>query len=883
MSLQIGQQLGSYEITSLIGKGGMGEVYRARDSKLKRDVAIKVLPETFSQEADRVSRFQREAEVLASLNHTNIAGIHDLHETDGFRFLVMELVEGETLAERIKRGPIPVDESLGIAKQICEALEAAHEKGIIHRDLKPANVKITPDGKVKVLDFGLAKAFANEPANTALSNSPTLSMAATNAGVILGTAAYMAPEQAKGKEVDRRTDIFAFGVVLYEMLTGRQAFEGEDLGDILGAVLKSEPDWNRLPASVPGRIRELLRLCLQKDAKKRRQTATDVRIDIEQALAEPAAMPAATAARGGRLAWIASLAVAAVLIVAMAIPTVRHLREAPAIAPEMRFEVQTAPQGDNWIALSPDGQLLVFGGLAGGKWQLWIRPLDSVTARPLGGTEGAAYPFWSPDSRSLGFFSDGKLKRIDIGGGPVQTLVSAPEPRGGSWGKDGTIIFAPVISGPLYRIPAIGGEPAEVTHLEPGQNNHRFPSFLPDGRNFLYLEPRNDKSPPALYVNALNSASAKRLIDADSMAVYGPPGFLFFRRQQTLLAQRFDLEKLEMTGDPFPVAEGVLASANAGSLTVSATVTGTVAYRTGTAVRRRLVWFDRSGKEIGAISAPNSSLFNPQLPELSPDGTRVAIQNTVNGNVDIWFAEISRGVTTRFTTDTGYDQWPLWSPDGSRVVFSSDRKGNFDLYAASSNGTGMEEPLLENPGTTAATSWSSDNRFILYSQQDSKTGFDIWALPLSGDRKAFPVANRNFDELGGQFSKDMRWIAYQSNESGRFEIFVQPFPGPGGKLQISTSGGTAPRWRDDGKELFYVSPEGTLMSVPIAVSSGGKTIEPGTSVPLISGRIEIGAYTGADKPHYAVTADGQRFLLVVPGEDTPPPITVILNWRPPAR
>ncbi len=885
----IGTKLAHYEITCHLGSGGMGDVYQASDSKLGRNVAIKLLPEAFTHDADRAARFEREARLLASLNHPNIAAIHGIEESGGRKFLVMEFVPGDTLAGRIKRGPIPVSEALGIAKQIAEALEAAHdsEKAIIHRDLKPANIKITHDGKVKVLDFGLAKVYAAQTADTNLSQSPTISMAATMQGVILGTPAYMSPEQARGKTVDARSDVWAFGCVLYEMLAGKPAFDGESAVEILGGIMKADPDWTLLPEGAPPLIRSLLRRCLRRDRNRRLRDIGDARIEIEEALNEPPSAGATgiSPKRVKRVAWIiAGVAFLAIPVAfAAGILERNYFRRAPATAPEMRFEVQTAPQGDNWIALSPDGQLLVFGGLAGGKWQLWIRPLDSVTARPLTGTESAAYPFWSSDSRSIGFFSEGKLKRIDIAGGPAQTLAGAPEPRGGSWGKDGTIIFAPVISGPIYRIPAKGGEPAEATRLEPGQNNHRFPSFLPDGRNFLYTDQRGDDSPRAVYMNALGSAAARRVVNSDSMVVYGPAGFLFFLRQQTLLAQLFDLEKLEITGDPFPVAEGVVESANTGSLAVSATAKGTVTYRTGTAVRRRLVWFDRSGKEIGAISAANSSLSNPQMPELSPDGTRVAVQNNVNGNVDIWFAEISRGVTTRFTTLTAFDQWPLWSPDGSRVVFSSDRKGNFDLYAASSNGTGMEEPLLENPGTTAATSWSSDNRFILYSQQDSKTGFDIWALPLSGDRKAFPVANRNFDELGGQFSKDMRWIAYQSNESGRFEIIVQPFPGPGGKRQISIGGGTAPRWRDDGKELFYVSPEGTLMSVPIAVSPGGKTIEPGTAVPLISGRIEIGAYTGAEKPHYAVTADGKRFLLVVPADETPRPITVILNWRPPAR
>jgi eukaryotic-like serine/threonine-protein kinase len=499
MAIQIGAQLGSHEITALLGKGGMGEVYRARDTKLKREVAIKVLPDEFSRDSERVSRFQREAEVLASLNHPNVAAIYDLQEAQGSRFLVLELVEGETLAERFARGPIPLDEALEIAKHICEGLEAAHEKGVIHRDLKPSNVKITPDGTVKVLDFGLAKGMESKP-TSALSNSPTLiSAAGTNAGVILGTAAYMSPEQAKGKTVGRRGDIWAFGCVLYEMLTGQQAFRGEDVTEILARVLEREPNWALIPANVPLQIQKLLRLCLQKDSRKRRSDAADVRIDIEQALSEPlipAGLPA-PAPRRERL-WISVAGVLLIAIAALSVPALRYFRETA--QPEIRVEVNTPPTADPLsFAISPDGRRLVFVASNDGKSQLWVRALDSLAAQPLAGTEGASFPFWSPDSASIGFFADGKLKRIDIVGGATQMLANAPNGRGGAWNRQGIIVFGLGV-GPLSRVAATGGEPVTVTRLASDESAHKFPQFLPDDRHFIYIA----QGPQAVYLGALD-------------------------------------------------------------------------------------------------------------------------------------------------------------------------------------------------------------------------------------------------------------------------------------------------------------------------------------------------------------------------------------------
>jgi Tol biopolymer transport system component len=898
----IGSTLAHYQITRHLGSGGFGDVYQATDSKLGRSVAIKLLPEAFARDAERVARFQREARVLASLNHPNIAAIYGLEESGGRSFLVMEFVPGETLAERIKRGAIPVEEALGIAAQIAEALEAAHEseKAIIHRDLKLANVMITPDGKIKVLDFGLAKAYAPDPADVSLSNSPTLSAAATNAGVILGTVAYMSPEQAKGLTVDRRTDIFAFGAVLYEMLTGRQAFQGDTVGDILAAVIRAEPDWKRLPGSVPLRVRELLRLCLQKDVKKRRQTAADVRIDIGQALAEPvAAMPAATPARSSRLAWI--VAAAAVLVaVALALPAVRQLGETPPPSqPEMRTEIVTPATTDPIsFALSPDGRQLAFVASGDGEPRLWLRPLAATSSQPLAGTEGAANPFWSPDSRSVGFFAAGKLKRLDIGGGLPQTLASAGAGRGGAWSPDGVILFVPTAVSPIFRVSAGGGDAVAVTKVDASrQITHRFPQFMPGGRQFLFYATGLPDA-QGTYLGSLDAPETKRLTAADTAGVYAPPGWLLYVRQGTLVARRFDASRGELTGDPVTVADPVsVIPGSAGAFSVSAA--GLVSYRAGGASRRQLVWFDRSGKTLGTLGAPDENgLANP---DLSPDGRRVVVDRVVQGNTDIWLLDAAR--TTRFTFAATNETFPSWSPDASQIVFRSIRKGGAnDLYQKPSNGAGIEEVLVESPQDKSPSDWSAAG--ILYQNFDPKTGYDLWVLPISGAREAqarqgtavnsagpagrspqeitgdppWAFLKTEFEERHGQFSPDGRWVAYRSDESGRLEVYVRPFPGPGGQWQVSTAGGIAPRWRPDGKELYYIAPDSRMMAVPITTQ--GATLEPGTPVALFQTRI-FGGGAYPNRQQYDVAPDG-RFLINTAEETDASPITLLQNWMPPA-
>jgi serine/threonine protein kinase/Tol biopolymer transport system component len=868
MAFSAGTRIGPYEITSPLGEGGMGVVYRAHDTKLGRDVAIKALPDAFASDADRLQRFQREAQVLASLNHPNIAQIYGLEESDKTRCIVMELVEGTTLQERLRREPIPLDQALPMASQIATALEAAHERGIIHRDLKPANIKLTQDGKVKVLDFGLAKAFEPEHSPT-LSNSPTL-IGASAPGVILGTAAYMSPEQARGKEGDRRTDIWAFGCVLYEMLAGRAAFEGETIGEILGGVFKTEPDWRRLPAETPEAIRRLLKRCLQKDRSRRLNSANDVRIEIDEALSAPAVVvpPDEAPLRQPRLAWF----VAVIAMLAFASIAIVHFREKPAAdPPEMRVEISTpSTTAPLEFALSPDGRYIVFVASGDGPQRLWLRALDKTDAQPMAGTEGADFPFWSADSRSIGFFATGKLQRIDVAGGPPQPLANVAAPTGGTWNADGTILFGGFLS-PLFRIEASGGKkPVAVIRIDQSQVSYRYPHFLPDGRHFLFYEVTPDAS--SIYLGSLDGGEPKRLAAADSAGTYLAPGMIAFTRQTTLFAQHLDLKRGELTGDPVRIADSV-GSNGVGLGGFSTSADGRLAYRGGGGPLRQLKWYDRTGKATGVAGEPDSS--TPLHPELSPDGTHVAVQRTVRGDIDVWLMDLIRGGLTRFTFDPANDGAPLWSPDGTRIVFLSTRKGPSNLYLKPSSGEGAEELLLETPNHKYPQDWSKDGRYLLYGETDPKTGRDLWAFPMTGnDRKPIAVVKTPFEELNGQFSPDGRWVAYETNESGRFEIVVQAFPVSRGKSPVSTGGGIQPRWRADGKELYFIAPDGKLMAAPITAT--GATFIAGTAVALFPASLPTSII---NRQQYMVSRDG-RFLLNQPVEaSTTTPITLILNWR----
>jgi Tol biopolymer transport system component len=887
MSVDVGTRLGSLEITALLGKGGMGEVYRARDTKLKRDVAIKILPDDFARDADRVARFRREAEVLASLSHQNIAGIHDLQHSGETQFLVLELVEGPTLAERIGQGSIPVDEVPPLAKQIADALEYAHEHAVMHRDLKPSNIKLKSEGTVKVLDFGLAKVLNEDARSPVTSNSPTLSLAATQAGVILGTAAYMSPEQAKGKEVDRRADIWSFGVVVYEMLTGKMAFSGDTVSETMAAVMLKEPDWDALPKNTPSRLRELMRRCLVKEPQNRLRDIGDARLAIEEMIAHPEAdateieLGLRLERQRGRRGLVSALVLVTLIALVLAVPTVMHFREAPPAAlPEIRTEIVTPATSDPIsFAVSPDGRQLVFVASGEGQPRLWLRPLDAAVAQPLAGTEGGRLPFWSPDSRSIGFFAAGKLKRIDTNGGSPQTLAEAAPGVGGTWSPDGVILFGVTNTNkPLFRVLASGGEATPVTKLvRPSQSGHRSPHFLPGGRQFLFYVAGTEEA-RGIYLGSLDSPEFKRLTPADSHGTFIPPGWLLFMRQATLVARRLDLALAKLQGDPVTVADsvGLDDTFTLGAFSVSAG--GLVLYRTGAAAKSRLIWFDRMGKSLGAFNAGDEN--SVASPELSLDGRRVALRHTVQNNSDVYLLD-SVG-PTRFTFDPSDHRYPVWSPDGKWIAFSSNRKGVYDLYKKSSSGGG-EVLLLESPLTKNLDDWSPDGRSILYNAEDPKSGRDLFVLPLDENGnpgKPIEFLKTNFQEHRGQFSPNGHWVAYVSDQSGQPDIWVRPFPGPGGEWQVSTGGGVQPRWRQDGKELYYISSDGTLMGVPVTIKAA--VFERGTPTPLFQTKIAGGpeAYI---RPQYDVAADG-RFLINVTTEDAvTSPIMVLLNWKPPAK
>jgi serine/threonine protein kinase len=848
----------------------MGEVYRARDSKLKRDVAIKILPNEFSSDARRVSRFQREAEVLASLNHPHIGAIYDLAHFGESQFLILELVEGETLADRISRGPIALQEALPIAQQIAGALEAAHEKGIVHRDLKPANIKIRPDGTVKVLDFGLAK--VREGAGTDQMNSPTI-LSISEPGMLLGTAAYMSPEQAKGKDADRTSDVWAFGCVLFEMLTGRRAFKGESSGEILAAVLKEEPGLDRVPWETPQSIRRLLRRGLQKDPRFRLHDMADVRLEIEEALSGSIPDGVQSLPRSkDRLRWIAALAFVSVIA---AIAILFSFRPSPA-PPERRLEITTPPTKDPaGIALSSDGEKVVFIATSEGRSKLWVRSLDSVSSRPLPGTDAARGPFWSPDSRSIGFFSGGKLRRIDIEGELVQPLADA-DSRGGSWNQDGVIIFVKNAEGPIFRVASSGGEEAiPVTKLDPPrQSSHRYPQFLPDGRHFLYYA---YGTAPGTYVGQLDGSEPKKLDMAGMAAVYAASGHLLFMHQETLFAQKFDPVKLELTGDAFVIVEGGLAYDPATLVALSTSAAGPIAYRPRSG-RRQFIWFDRSGTETGRVGEPEDGRTGNPSP--TPFWDRIALQRTIRDESSIWLLETERGVLSRLSEGkTGV--FPVLSPDGSRIVFTSDRDGLLDLYWKSVDQAGDDEPLLKTAQGKVANDWSRDGKFLLYiSNADPKIGLPqtMWALPIDGDRSKLTKITERAGM--GKFSPDVEWVSYVTLGASP-EIYVQSFPYGNYKQLLSVGGGSQGKWRSDGKEFFYIAPDGWLMAVPIRPGSDGKPIKPGKPARLFPTRLGSPVGTFWNTAQYLVSDDGQKFLMnTVIEEEGSSPIEIILNWRP---
>ncbi len=856
MTLAPFTKLGPYEVVSLLGAGGMGEVYRAKDPRLNREVAVKVLPEDLFEGEERRQRFEREAKLLATLNHPGIASIYSFEEipsssslspSSSRHILVMELAAGEGLDRKISRGPLALEESLSLARQIAEALEAAHEKGIVHRDLKPANVVVSDEGRVKLLDFGLAKAFESENGSSPeISHSPTLTARATAAGVILGTAAYMSPEQARGKPVDKRADVWAFGVVLFEMLAGKRLFQGETVSDTLAAVLREPVDFGQLPPSTPPSVRVLLERCLERDPKQRLQAIGESRIALERTIAgSSGVLPAAfretaPVARAGKLplylSWalaVACAAAAGALALRPRGPDVRVYRATINPPEGTTFVFDTTQPGPP--VLSPDGRRLAFTARgADSKVRLYVRALDSTEAQPLEGTEGAQYPFWSPDSRFVAFGADQKLKRIDASGGPPSTLCTTTDfPKGGSWSPAGVIVFAPAAGSALHIVSENGGESKPITKFDAkrGDNSHRMPFFLPDGKHFLFLARLSNAQPAEgnqVLVGSVDGGEPKAILRSSAAAEYAS-GRLLFLRDRALMAQSFDVARLALEGEAHPVAENVSMLAGAARALFSVSQNGVLVAQIGEAVvvGAQLEWTDRAGKVLGTLAdrAPYDEV------SVSPDARTVAVSaiDLKAGTHDIWLCDVGRNLKTRFTFEPGEELTPRWSPDG---------------------------------------------KLLAYTELGSDTNFDVWILPLTGDRKPYPFLKTSFAESNAAFSPDGRWIAYNSNESGRTEVYVTPFPGPGRKWQVSVQGGAYPSWREGGREILYQELQtNRVFSVPVALK--GDTPDFGRAMPLFVATPPLAGIAA----RFDTTADGKKFILIRSNQtrDTGS-LTLVVNW-----
>jgi Tol biopolymer transport system component len=890
MALAPHSRLGPYEILDPIGSGGVGEVYKARDTRLNRTVAVKVLSPEFAADPEFRERFDREARAVSALDHPHICALYDVGEQDGLAFLVMQYLEGETLAARIARGAMPLREALPIAIQVAEALNDAHHAGLIHRDLKPANIMLVRNGSgpadAKLLDFGLAHTTTpgtSAPPST-LTAAPTVSAPLTVHGGIAGTWQYMAPELLEGKEPDARTDIFAFGCVLFEMLTGRKAFDGKTQAAVIGAIMRSEPPVVSAaqPSALPA-LDRLVRKSLAKDPEHRWQTAYDLLDELKwiQEAGDRAPLPdhrtAPAAGRGP--AWaiavvllITSLGLAAALLFNRPAADTRVFRSA--FAPPANL---AGPVGGR-LAVSPDGRRLAFVAPASGSraTMLWIRSLDGLSAQPLAGTEGGLAPFWSPDSRFIGFVAEGRLKKIDASGGPVMTLTAAADPIPGTWSEDDVILFSAANSftsgGPILRVSAAGGTPVPATTVDSkAGETHTYPRFLPDGRHFLFLVGSQQSS--ATYVARLDSSERTKLLDGFANVEYAN-GHLLFVRNGSLMAQPFDAGRRSLSGEAVPIADqivtgvgrqtavGVFAAARSGVIAYQATVS------TG---ESQLLWFDRAGKQVGALG--ERAPFGSEI-TLSPDGTRAAVVVLQAGsNFDVWLFDVMRGLRTKFTFEQAVEHNPVWSPDSSHIAFASNRTGVYDLYEKAADLSGSEEMLLTDSSNKYPETFSPDGRFLIYwnfTPTSATTTNDLWVLPLSGDHKPYPLTQTPFTEYRAQFSPDGHWVAYASNESGRFEVYAVAFPGPGGKRQVSTAGGSDPRWRGDGRELFYVTDSNTLMAAP--VKSTADRLDVGEVRPLFDVKPPNG------RAFYDVTRDGQRFLVNTSGEAPVMPLAIVVNW-----
>ena len=869
----------------------MGEVYRARDVRLGRDVAVKVLPSSFATDPQRLARFEQEARAAAALNHPVILAVHDIGSHDGAPYIVSELLDGTTLRDRIT-GPMPIRKVLDYAVQLAHGLAAAHERAIVHRDLKPENVFITSDGRIKILDFGLAKLTQPETMASGVSVLPTAFAAApispdTLPGVVLGTLGYMSPEQVRGQNADHRTDIFAFGAILYEMVTGVRAFRGDTSADAMSAILaKDPPEISATDGRVPPGLARIVDRCLEKNASARFQSTRDLAFALE-ALTSQSEVRASQDSQAGttqrvtgpRRLWVAWSVAALALVAATVFAGLYARAGIPPADRTLRFQIP--PPGvatAEMFTISPDGKAIAFVASKGGPDQIWVRSLDALEPRPLSGTDGASYPFWSADGTYLGFFAQGKLKKIAAAGGPPQTLCDSPSGRGGTWNRNGVILFSAGPTSTILSVSDAGGMPSPVTMLTGGElDGHRFPKFLPDGVHFLYNAGSNKPERAGVYVAALDGSPPARLLPDQTNAAYtigdDGLGYLLFRRDETLMARRFEAETRSFAGDIFPVADQVPFTVNTGNAAFSVSDRGVLVYRTGdVTTNRELVWVDRSGKRLSTATKPGG--YDGVGPAISPDGRTIAIGVRGGSTSDIWLQDINRDVMTRFTFRPGVNRNPLWSPDGKRLIFAIQPISAYSagLYVKPASGGGTEQLLLQGGVNAFSLDWSSDGRWIVYQQQGQTTGLDLWLLPLEGEHKPVSYLQTPFEEAAARFAPSSgppRWMAYQSNESGQEQVYVQSIPATGAKYQISTTGGEQPVWRGDGKELFYITPDRKMMAVSITLDQSAEVSTPHE------------LFVNAGMSTFAVARDGERFLLNVPvGGDNAvvPPITVVVNW-----
>jgi serine/threonine protein kinase len=882
MLLARGARLGYYEIISFIGAGGMGEVYRARDTRLNRTVALKIVPEHLSNPRMR-ERFQREAHAIASLSHPRICPLYDIGSQNGIDFLVMEYLEGDSLAKRIKKGPLPFEQLLRYAIEVADALDEAHRHGVIHRDLKPGNIMLTNAG-AKLLDFGLAK-IRETAGQLDLSCERTKTRPLTFEGAILGTFEYMAPEQLEGKEADVRTDIFAFGAVVYEMSTGRRAFEGNSQASVIAAILEHDPPpISAFQKMAPPALDRIVKKAMAKDPDNRWQTARDLRDELkwisEQDIRASSAVPQPKS--DGRRNWFAGLT--ALVLFATLLMVFRYLPRGGTPERAVRFSV-SLPEGTRFtstetagptpqMAVSPDGRMLTFAAsYPGHPPSLWLQKLDSFTPQLLVGTESASFPFWSQDSRFIGFFAGGKLKKLDVSSADVQMIADAPDGRGGTWNREGVIVFADGIETGLKQVSAVGGIPTPATMLDTshGELSHRFPQFLPDGRHFLYVD-HAAKTQLGLYIGSLDSKQTSRILSGKGSTASLVGAYLLSVRDGTLIAHPFNLARLKVADEQFPVAEHVASSSPSGFASFSASLTGILAYASGSSPNRQLAWFSRDGRRLGSLG----QVGEYASPALSPDEKKVAVAriDSQTRTPDIWLFDLNRGTETRFTFDPGSDRAPLWSPDGREIIFASDRTGVWDLYRKSVNGTNAEEAVITSADDEFPSQWSADARLIVFSTPKPGTNWDLSTLPLLEPSKPRPFLRTRFNEVQGALSPNGQWMAYTSDETGRFEVYVQSFPWGGNKWQLSVDGGSDAKWRSDGLELFYVSLKQKLMSVKI---QPGSRFEAGVPAELFE--MPIPVLVASFPNNYVVSADGQRFLVNTLVRDAPSSqISVVINW-----